>query len=286
MLVLLAVAAPATAAALQMTDDSGNTVILERHARRIVSLAPHITEVLFAAGAGDRLVGVVEYSNYPEAARAIPRVGGYSSIDVERIVTLAPDLVIGWQSGNRSQQLERLRELGVMLYITEPRRLEDVAVDLERFGRLAGTTATAQRASRAFRARLAALQARYHHRPPVPVFYQIWNQPLMTVNGEHLISDVMRLCGGANVFADLPLLAQAVDVEAVLVADPEAIVASGMAEERPEWLDDWRRWRGLRAVRRDNLFFVPPDLIQRHAPRILDGAARLCAALDTARTRR
>ena len=271
---------------ISVRDDLGQTVTLAQPARRIVSLAPHATEMLFAAGAGDYLVGTVAYSDYPEAAKRIPRVGGYTSLDLEAVVALRPDLIVAWKSGNTAHQVERLRGLGFSVYVTEPRHIEDVPSNIERLGQLVGTAAVAQKAAAAFRARHDALRRRYGGRPLVNVFYQIWDRPLMTVNGEHLISNVLRLCGGRNVFASLSMLAPKVDIEAVLAADPEAIVASGMGEARPEWLDDWRRWQHLRAVRNDNLFFVPPELIQRHTPRILDGAERLCAAFDEARARR
>ncbi|MBP8217652.1 MAG: cobalamin-binding protein [Thauera sp.] len=277
----------ATAGAqIELTDDAGQRIVLAQPAQRIVSLAPHVTEILFAAGAGEHVVGVVAYSDYPQAARALPQVGGYTQVDLEAIVSLRPDLVIGWRSGNRDAHLARLQAMGIPVYLNEPRSLDDVARSLEQFGRLAGSEDAAHAAATAFRARHAALAARYAGQPPVRTFYQIWDRPLMTINDEHLIADVIRLCGGSNVFGSLSQLAPTIGVEAVLAANPEAIVASGMGDDRPEWLDQWARWPQLEATRRDNLFFVPPDLIQRHTPRILDGAERLCAQLETARTRR
>lgn len=287
LLVLLLLGAAATAhAEIVLTDDSGATVRLAAPARRIVSLAPHITESLFAAGAGDRIVGTVEYSDYPEPARNIRRVGGYSRVDLEAVAALKPDLVIAWQSGNAAAHLDKLRGLGLALYVTQPNRIEDIARSLDHYGRLAGSEASAARAANAFRERLAQLRVRYGNRSPVRVFYQVWRQPLTTVNGQQIISDAIRLCGGDNVFADLAALAPNVSTEAVLAANPEAIVASGMGDERPEWLDDWKRWTQITAVARGNLFFVPPALIQRHTPRLLDGTERLCAYLETARERR
>jgi iron complex transport system substrate-binding protein len=168
----------------------------------------------------------------------------------------------------------------------QPERIDDVAANLERYGELAGTQAVARAAAASFRNRLGELRGKYAARPKLRVFYQIWKQPLMTVGGGQVISDAIRLCGGENVFAALMPLAPKVTVEAVLAADPEVIVASGMGDARPEWLDDWRQWRTLTAVQRDNLFFIPPDLIQRHTPRLVDGAERLCAQLETARGRR
>lgn len=268
-----------------VTDASGTGIRLAAPARRIVSLAPHITELLFAAGAGDRVVGTAEYSDYPPAARDLPRVGGHS-LDLEAVVALKPDLVLGWQSGNPAAAVARLRALGLTVHLSEPDRIEDIAGELERIGLLAGTGLLANGAAKAFRERYATLAARYSRRSPVTVFYQIWKQPLMTVNGKQIISDAIRLCGGRNVFAQLPILAPTVTVEAVIAVNPEVIVASGMGDARPEWLDDWKRWTTLEAVARGNLYFVPPDLLQRHAPRILDGAEKLCAHLEAARAKR
>ena len=286
LLALACLLPPTGHAQVRVTDDTGATVQLAAPARRIVSLAPHITEVLYAAGAGERIVGTVEYSDYPEAARQLPRVGGYSRLDLEAIAALKPDLVIAWQSGNAAAHVEKLRGLGLPLYVSQPDRVADVARSIEHYGALAGTTATAGPAARAFRERLAALQAQYAGRPPVRIFYQVWRDPLTTINGRQIISDAIRLCGGVNVFADLAGLAPKVSTEAVLSATPEAIVASGMGDERPEWLDDWRRWPQLPAVARGNLFFVPPALIQRHTPRLLEGTELLCRHLELVRNRR
>lgn len=274
------------AAEVAVRDDEGATVRLARPAQRIVTLAPHLVETLYAAGAGEQLVGTVEFSTYPAAAKKKTRVGGYSQLDLEAIVALKPDLVIAWQSGNAPAAIARLRALGLTVYVSQPNRIDDVASEIERFAVLAGTNAVGNKAAASFRSRLAALRKRYSGKPTVRTFYQIWQQPLMTVGGKQIISNVIRLCGGDNVFGALDALAPTVTVEAVIAANPEAIVASGMGEARPEWLDDWRRWTAMTAVARDNLFFVPPDLIQRHTPRLLDGAERLCQHLDTARSRR
>lgn len=282
---LLAVIGLPARAEIVVTDASGASISLASPARRIVSLAPHITELLFAAGAGDRVVGNVEYGDYPPPAKTIPKVGG-SRLDLEAIVALKPDLVMAWQSGNAAAAVARLRSMGVAVHVSQPTRIENIAEELERIGKLAGTQTAAQAAAAAFRARYAKLAGRYSRRPAVTVFYQIWKQPLMTVNSEQIISDAIRLCGGRNVFAQLAAIAPTVTEEAVISADPEVIVASGMGESRPEWLDDWRRWHALTAVRRNNLYFIPPDLIQRHTGRILDGAEQLCAYLEAARAKR
>lgn len=281
---LVAVAGPV--GAVEVVDDIGRTVRLPAPAERVVSLAPHATELLFAVGAGDRIVGTVSHSDYPPPARQIPRVGGYSRLDLERIVSLQPDLIVAWHSGNPVAQVERLRSLGLAVYFSEPRRFEDMADALLRLGALTGNRRQAHRRATMLRAAVDDLVERYAGRPSVTVFYQIWNDPLMTINGEHLINQVIEMCGGRNVFAELPTLAPRIVLETVLARDPEVIVASGMGEQRPQWLDDWRRWPSLTAVKRDNLFFVPPDLLQRHGLRLLQGAERLCGFLEVARSRR
>jgi iron complex transport system substrate-binding protein len=271
---------------IAVTDDLGARIALAAPARRIVSLAPHITELLFAAGAGAQVVGAVEYSDYPPEAKALPRVGSSSRLDFEALLALQPDLAVGWPSGNSPEALQRLKRLGLPVFASEPGALPELATTIERLGALAGTPAAAARAAAQYRDRLAALRTRYAGRPQVSVFYAIWDRPLQTVNDAHLISDVIRLCGGRNVFGGLRALAPTVNEEDVVRADPEAIVASGSGEERPEWLDDWKRWPRLTAVARGNLYVVPPQLIQRPTPRVLDGAERLCEALDQARRKR
>ena len=282
-LVCLAGLAPAE---VVVKDDTGTTIRLAHPARRIVTLAPYLAETLFAAGGGEKLIGTVAFSNYPETVRKVSLVGGYSRIDLETVIALKPDLIIAWQSGNAPTLIDKLRTLGIPIYVSQPNRIEDVASEIERFGVLAGSGNVGKTAAAKYRERLAALKTRYGNRPVVSTFYEVWNQPLATIGGKQIISSVIRLCGGENVFGQLKSLAPTVTVEAVIAANPEAIVASGMDEARPEWLDEWKRWSAITAVARNNLFFVPPDLIQRHTPRLLDGAEQLCQHLEMARSRR
>ena len=273
-------------AEVTVQDNSGEVVRLAQPAKRIVTLAPHLAEILYAAGAGDTLVGTVDYSDYPEAAQKIPRVGGYSRLDLEAIAALKPDLIIAWLTGNSQAHVAKLRTLGIPMYVSQPNLIDDVAADIEHFGVLAGSRDVANAAAARYRARHAELKKIYSQRPKVRTFYNIWKQPLTSVGGKQIISSVIRLCGGENIFASEDAMAPVVTVEAVIAANPEAIIASGMGQARPEWLDDWKRWTSLTAVARDNLFFVQPELIQRHTPRLLDGAEVLCRHLETARYRR
>lgn len=277
-------------AAITVTDDTGAAVTLATPAQRVISLAPHVTEMLYAAGGGAKVVGAVSYSDYPPQAKQLPRVGDNKALDLERIVALKPDLIVVWRHGNAQQQLDRLRELHVPLYFSEPHHLDDVAVSLTKLGQLLGTSSAADAAAASYRADIARLRSQYANRPPVSVFYQVWDQPLMTLNGEHMLSDVIKLCGGRNVFAKLEPLVPTVSTEAVLAANPEAIVTAAPGATRPDTtlpqLSAWRAWPSLTAVANDNLFAIDGDLINRPAPRIAQGAKLLCEDLEMARGRR
>ncbi len=272
--------------ALEVTDDLGRTVKLEKPAERIISLAPHVTENLFAAGAGHLIVGAVNYSDYPEQAKIIPQVGGYNSFNIELILASRPDLIIGWKEGNRKQQVEQLINLGLTVYISDPRGLEDIARNIQHFGILSGEEDSSMKAADDFLERLASLRKKYSGRKEISVFYQAWNQPLLTVNKQQFIGRIIKLCSGRNIFADLNALTPQVSIESVLTHNPSVIIASGMGKARPEWLDDWKQWSFLDAVKNDNLFFVQPDIIQRHTPRLLDGAQQICDYLQQIRDKK
>ncbi len=272
-------------AAVEVRDDVGRVVRVDKPVQRIVSLAPHATELLFEVDAGERIVGTVSFSNFPPEAERIPQIGGYNNLDIEAIVALRPDLVVAWHSGNRLQQVEQLSSLGLTVFYTEARRIEHIPALLRRFALLTGNTAEGNAVARRFEVRLNRLRATYGSTDPVRIFYQVWNNPLMTVNDEHFISDVLRLCGGVNVFADLSVLAPTISIEAVLAADPDLIVTGGMGELHREWLEQWRQWQELKAVKRGNLVLIPPDLLQRPTSRLLEGTERLCREIEKARAR-
>jgi len=268
---------------VEVRDDEGTLITLKTPAQRIVSLAPSLTELIYAAGAFEKLVGVAEYSDFPPAAKELPIVGRFDILDIERIVQLNPDLVVAWQSGNPRTSVNRLRKLGLPVYIAEPKSLASIPFHIERLALLAGTKLRAEESINGFRQKLKALHNQFSHQSPVTTFYQVWDVPLITAGGNELIDDIIRLCGGRNVFANIKRVTPKVSREAVLERNPEVIIASGMDIERPEWLDDWLRWPSINAVANNNLFFVPPELVQRHTPRALQGAAQICSQLDQAR---
>ena len=281
LLFLAVIAVPAQAITVQ--DFSGREVTLDQPAKRIVALAPHIVENLYSAGAGDKLVGVVSYSDFPDEAKNVPEVGTYNAFSLEQVLALNPDLVVMWGSGNGMQTLSKFEALGIPVYVSELRQLSDVPKSIRNLSQLAGTPAIGEAEASRIETELNALHRRYGEKRSLSVLYQIWNDPLQTVNGEHLISEIIALCGGHNVFGDASSLAPRVSIESVLLRDPDAIVASGMGEARPEWLDQWRAYPSLTAVADEALFFVNPDHLQRPSARIVLGARSLCQQLDQIR---
>ena len=282
----LAFVAFAARGEIRVVDDRGQEVVLGSPARRIVSLAPHVTETLFEAGAGHLIVGTVRHADYPEAAKMIPQVGDNALLDLERIVSLKPDLIVVWLHGNSEKHLAKVRKLGIPMFHDRPGKLQDIPSSILRLGKLAGTEPQASLAAGAFAARLADLQARYSHKPPVPLFFQVWQKPLLTINGTQIISDVIRLCGGRNIFAGEKLLVPTVDIEAVVSADPEAVVRTGKRTDRESAFDLWRKLPDFRPTARRNLILLETDALGRQSPRILDGADLLCKELEGVRARR
>ncbi|MDB3993616.1 cobalamin-binding protein [Gammaproteobacteria bacterium] len=269
--------------AAEIIDDEGNLVRLEKPAERIISLAPSLTELVYAAGAGSRLIGVVEYSDYPASADSLPVVGRFDGLDIERILELKPDLIVAWQSGNPKSSITQLKNLNLKVYVAEPKNLSSIASHIEKLSVLTGTESRAQIAIQEFDSIYGELKRRYNNKSKVKIFYQLWDRPIITVGGNELINDIIELCGGENIFGDLPQLAPKIDQESVLIRNPKVIVASGSNTERPQWLDEWKLWPQLTAVAEENLYFIIPELLQRHTPRALLGTRQMCEYIDQAR---
>jgi iron complex transport system substrate-binding protein len=250
---------------------------------RIISLSPHITELLFAAGAGDRIVGVDDSSDYPAAIAGIARVGEPAALDIEGLLRLKPTLIVLWDSGTPASRKAELERLHLQLYVTDQRHLDDIGATLIEFGRLAGTEPVAAAAARSYRAELAQLRVHYAGRSRLRVFYQVWDRPLYTLSGAHVVSEVLSLCGGDNVFADLSTLAPAIDKEAVLARNPDVILVAAIGADGARQTLEWNQFQNLQAVRSHHVFTVDPSLVGRMTPRILQGVRDVCGLLDAAR---
>ena len=284
-LLLLFATGPASAdRSIVVQDDTGIKLVLSAPAKRIISLAPHLTEYLFHLGVGDQIVGAVDYSNYPAKAKLIPRIGSHQKFNLEAIIALGPDLALAWHSGNPNSELARVDRLGIPIFLSEPNRLEHIGDTLRRLGRLTGVENHGHHLAKNFLADALILKKQYSGRSPMRVFYQVWQDPLMTLNGKHLVSRLIRHCGGINIFEHVDSLAPTVSREAVIGADPEIIIAAAPASMARDWLVSWRRWSGLSAVANKHLFTIDPDLINRATPRILAGMQTLCELIQRARS--
>ena len=285
MMLFAALLPSGTATALTLQDDAGNRVELSKPAARIVSLAPHITEALFAAGAGDKIVGTVTYSDFPEAAKKIPLVGSYNEVNFEQILALQPDLIIAWQTGNSSDTLEKLKTLNLPVYLSEPKDLVTIARSIRRYGELAGTENAANAAADAFDQKLAQLKAANAGKPELTLFYQVWEEPLYTLGGGHFSRDMFALCGGKNIFADQEHPSPVVSVEAIVTRNPQVMLTGDHHGERriEDWKAKWVQWSSIDAVKKDQLYLVDQDIYTRSSPRAVQGAEDLCGILDKAR---
>jgi iron complex transport system substrate-binding protein len=282
-LAFLLLACSSADALITVIDDAGSRVEVAQPARRIVSLAPHLTEQLYAIGAGERIVGTTEFADHPPPALKIPRVARAHSVDLERVAALKPDLIVLWGSGFPPAVDDAIRRLGVPVFISEPAKLADVASSMARLGALTGTAG--DMAAAEFTQKVDALRLDYGKRAPVRVFYQVWSTPLMTLSGRHVLSEAIALCGGRNVFADLVPIAPQVSTEAVLAADPEIIVTAEPDARASGALDPWRHFSRLAAVRYDGFATLDANRLNRHGPRLPDEIAELCKAIDRVRQR-
>jgi iron complex transport system substrate-binding protein len=278
--------ATAAHAAVSVTDDTGRSISLAQLPQRIASLAPGATEMLFAAGAGDRVIATVEYSDDPPQARLVPRIGDAAAIDIERLLALHADIVVVWPEGGNPAQIAAVERVGLPVYREHVDAFSEFPGSLRRLGALAGTGAAAERAARAMEAQLAALTQRYAGRAPVTVLLQIWDRPVYTVGGTHLISDSLRLCGARNVFSDLREAAPVVDVEAVIARNPDMIIAAAPPGAAAAWLAQWRPFSALNAVRTGRLIAFEDQRLTGLGPSALTATAALCERIDAARAAR
>lgn len=269
---------------IRVVDDGQRAVILEKPARRIISLAPHVTELVFAAGAGNLLVGVSEYSDFPEEAKKITSVGNIFALDLERLLALKPDLVIIWGTGNAKLLAKKLRDNKITVFESEPHNYEDIATSIEKIARLSGTENIGANTAQQFRMRLKNLAHKYRlqdNEKPVGVFHQMVKNPLMTINHEHFISKMIELCGGKNVFAELKDISSTITTEALLLANPDFIFNSG--KNNQTLVKDWANFPNLSAVKKQNLYSIPGDWLHRAGPRVLDATELLCKNIREAR---
>ncbi|WP_421419850.1 cobalamin-binding protein [Pseudoalteromonas lipolytica] len=251
--------------------------------QRIVALAPHIVENLFAIGAGDRIVGTVDYADYPAQANEIQRVGGYYGINMERLLSLKPDLVLAWKTGNKAEDLAYIEKLGIPVAYSNPDQVDNVADELRKLGELTHLKTRADRVATEFEVKLAAIRASQQDKPPVSVFYQLWPEPMMTVGGNTWINQLLTICHADNVFANSETDYPRISIENVLVSKPEVIIIPDEKSKKPQPQIDWRQWPELPAVQHNQFISVNADLLHRFTTRMLDGLSEMCGKIDISR---
>jgi len=271
-----------TSAAISLPQANGETLTLSAPAKSIITLAPNLAELVFAAGAGDRLRAVVEYSNFPAKVTQIPRIGDAFRIDLERILEINPDLVIAWKSGNPQTALRELERLGITVWQIEISRPEEIAEAVDNISRAAGTHAVGQVVAQRLRNKLTGLKQQNVGKDTVGYFYQIAARPLYTINGQHIISRSLEVCGGLNIFSNLQSLAPQISRESVILANPQTMIAPEISGDPPA-LAIWQDWPQLQAVHNQNLLYLPADEVSQATPRLLDSIELACKLLDDVR---
>ena len=263
----------------QITDDSGQTLTFKKPAERIISLAPHITETLFHIGQGSKVVGIDQSSDFPPQTKKIPKIGNAEQINLEAILELKPDLVIAWYSGNTTKQIARLKEFNIPVYYSEPRLLDDIRKSMLIFGEITGSKSIAKSKAAHFQQKIEQFSTtKGSNQAPVKTFYQVWQQPLMTLNGNHIVSQVISLCGGVNIFSDIPIIAPQVSIESVIQKDPELIIGGTNNKNQ---FNMWEKWQVINAVRNKQFLTVNSDHLVRAGPRILLGAQSICEKINS-----
>ena len=274
---------PVVGSTVEVRDDFDRLVELETPAKRIISLSPHNTENLFSAGLGNRIVGVDEFSRYPEQAGRIESVGSAVQINIEAIIALEPDLIVVWQTASNNGKLEKLDELGYTLYYSEPRSFDEIIENIEDLALLGGTSPDISPSPDTLRLEIQQLKEQYSSLKTQSVFYQVWTSPLMTLNGDHFISRVLEVCGARNIFSGLNIIAPRVNVEAVIHANPDIIItgdSGGMAAD----MSMWKPWQNITAVANNSYLFVDSDVMHRHTARMIMGIRNLCQEIDGIRS--
>lgn len=272
------------AAEIRVMDDLGRQLVFDAPVQRIVSLAPHNTENLFTAGAGKHIVGTVDHSDFPPAALDIPRIGNYKQFNLEAILALKPDLIIAWSSGNTEVSVEQLIDLGLPVFYSEPSTFELIISNVERFSQLSGKIEMAAPQLASMRETIETLEQRYAAQKPVSVFYQVWDQPLITLNGSHSVSRAIEICGGFNVFAEEPTIAPRINIEGIIAKNPQLIILAGHEKDQAlEWMIKWEKWPAIDAVSQQQIKAIEADIMNRPTQRFIEGTRTICQLIDSAR---
>tara|TARA_B100002019_G_scaffold60352_1_gene51722 strand:- start:329 stop:1240 length:912 start_codon:yes stop_codon:yes gene_type:complete len=265
-------------------DDLGNELFLENPASRIIVLGPNLVEIFFSIGVGSKIIGVDEASDYPIEVKKIKKIASYNSINYEEIASLSPDLIFMWSTGFSFSKIKKLKDLGIPVYLSQPKKILDIEKLIRSAGYLTGNTRLSDEVASKFVDELNTYKKKYEHKTKIPVFYQVWDEPLQTLNGDHIVSDIIELCGGINIFNSMHEIAPKVTIESVILNNPSVILIGAKGKSKNIWLDNWSNWQIINAVKNNQIFIINPDLVVRESPRIIQGVEEVCDILDKART--
>lgn len=268
--------------AIQVIDDDGYTVRLDKPAQRIVTLSPHSTELVYDIGAGKQVIATTRFSDYPKETANLPTVGDVHQLDIEKIISLKPDLIVLWPSGSTAKQMAVLASTGIPIYRSNPQKLEQIPASLMKLGQLTGHADEAQKAAEQWQNQYNAIRQQYQNRKQITVFYQVFDHPIYTIGGKQVINEAIAVCGGKNIFSDLRMPSPVVDVETVLERNPDTIISTG-GTSGDNGLGLWKSYPSLNAVKNSNLYTINPDLISRPGPRIVKGIQHLCESIENTR---
>ncbi|WP_370980852.1 cobalamin-binding protein [Agaribacterium sp. ZY112] len=281
-LVLFLVFAAQAQAEISAYDDLDNKIVLKQPAQRVIALAPHLVELAWTAGLGEKLVAAVDYSDYPEPAKALPRIGNSSVINIESIIALKPDLVLAWAGANKNAEIEQLKKLGIPVYSDDAHNFNDIAHTITQLAKFANKPDAGKTKAEAFLQKITQLRQENSDKEAVTSFYQVWNKPIQSLNKSTLIHQVIKLCGGINIFANEKAVAPVVSIESVISANPQ-VMFSGSKNNSLEPLSIWMAYDNINAVKNKQLYTINPDLLHRHSMRIAEGAELMCQAINKAR---
>lgn len=255
----------------------------DNYPQRIIALSPHAVEMLYAIGAGDKIVATISHADYPEAAKAIEVIGDYRGITLEKLISLKPDLVVTWPSGNKFNQIEQIKKLGFKVLASDPTTLDEIASDIRSLGKATGNQTQAEQVANRFEQDLAKITAQYQSRKPVKVFYQLWSKPLMTISGDSWISQFISRCGGVNVFKDADSPYPKISTENVLLTGAEVILVPEDKNTRGHELYNWQHWQLLPAVKNNHIYHPDAKVLHRPTTRVLAPMKDVCEFINNAR---
>ena len=258
--------------------------IIENNSIRVITLSPHLAEMLFNLGALNTLVGVSAYTDFPEELKNLPNIGDAFVLDIEKITILEPDIILAWESGTPRNIVDELVNLGFKVKIIKSKNLEDIASSILLLGDVVGKKNEAKKIANEFKTGIKYLKDTYQKKKKLRVFFQIDEKPIFTIGGSHFISEVIDICGGINIFSDVKQTAPSISEESVVSRDPEVILSRDVASNKMK-LKIWEKFENMSAIKLDNLFYLNARELERPTSGLVNAGKEICSKLEQARSK-